>query len=216
MNDLISEFFYDGISRIIPGLVVIFLFAHRLLEKALTTLHDSSIILYVFIFLAAWLIGVTVEMIPVLFLLLLKGLSPHCTWAKGLLHWLLPSDPAAFSQSIQRINEFQKEKIAGLEIKQRWWWYAHRQIYKSFAEKIMFRSLFLIFLVTCFPKFYPAPLCSIHWHWYYGCAFCLIFLGAWSWFFCPMPEKDGRECASDSQPKATKQLQTDSRPIQGG
>ena len=193
MNDIISEFFYDGISRIIPGLVVIFLFAHQWAGKVLSTFHDSSIILYFIILLSAWLIGVAVEVIPVVIILLpLKWLAPHCNWASDLLHRLLPANPLAFSQSIEKINEFQT-KIEGKELRQRWWWYGHRQIYKAFAEKVMFRSLFLIFLAACIPKFYPEPFSCITWRWYYGPLGFIIFLGAWCWSRSPLPKEVDRK-----------------------
>jgi hypothetical protein len=202
MNDIISEFFFDGIKRIIPGLVVIFLFADRLIGNVFSMFPDSSIILYSFILLAAWLIVTIAEVIPVVVILLpLKWLSPHYSWASDCFSQLLPSSPQAFSQNIELINEFQKENIEGPEIRQRWWWYSHRQIYKAFAEKVMFRSLSLIFLVTSFPWFYPESFSRIHWCWYYGVLGSIFFFFAWWWMRSPLPKDNEKKHPTGSAPK---------------
>src|ERR1039458_4982054 len=61
MNTLLSSFFYDGICRLIPGIVVIGLYGKHLLTRADHALHASSVFLTVCTFLVAWLIGATLD-----------------------------------------------------------------------------------------------------------------------------------------------------------
>jgi hypothetical protein len=64
-GELIPEFFVEFISRIVPGLVVIFLFFYWQ-KNGLKTISDhkddfSGLGLSLFIFVAAWVIGVTLD-----------------------------------------------------------------------------------------------------------------------------------------------------------
>jgi hypothetical protein len=63
MDALISNFFYDVICRLIPGIVVIWLYGGEIFIRASTMLRGSSISLTVFIMLIAWVIGVTLDTI---------------------------------------------------------------------------------------------------------------------------------------------------------
>jgi hypothetical protein len=68
MNDLISEFFYDGIRRVIPGLVVITLYYHKEVVKAFDIHHGLFfVMLNAGILLAAWLVGFVIEQIMAMF-----------------------------------------------------------------------------------------------------------------------------------------------------
>jgi hypothetical protein len=61
--NLISEFFYEAIRRIIPGLVIIFLYRRHEVENIFHTHQDffSPYLFGVCVLAAAWLIGILIE-----------------------------------------------------------------------------------------------------------------------------------------------------------
>jgi hypothetical protein len=61
MDTLISNFFYDAICRLIPGIVVIFLYGNRFGVRAHDALKNSSALLAVCILFIAWFIGATLD-----------------------------------------------------------------------------------------------------------------------------------------------------------
>ena len=60
-KDLLNEFFHEAISRVIPGLVVLVLYADRYLVNAFNAFNHSSVIFGLTTLVAAWLIGLTLD-----------------------------------------------------------------------------------------------------------------------------------------------------------
>lgn len=66
-TNLLTNFFHEGISRVVPGLVVLALYAHKQITAAFTIFHDSSIASGLSILIAAWLIGLTLDIVASIF-----------------------------------------------------------------------------------------------------------------------------------------------------
>jgi ABC-type multidrug transport system permease subunit len=81
MNDLVSEFFYEGVRRITPGLTIIVLYWHTEVENVFHA-HQCFFSPYLFsacILVIAWLIGFVIDAAPfALGVFFLRGLSPNC------------------------------------------------------------------------------------------------------------------------------------------
>jgi hypothetical protein len=129
MNDLISEFFYDGIRRIIPGLVVIALYLHQEAANVLTVHKDFSPVAFIAcILLVAWLVGFLIE--QVMFIIVCEFL-----WrvgGKDVLKWFRDKwkvGPAQHEPITDPDQFHEKRRFAAL----------------LFAEKVMSRSLSAIF-----------------------------------------------------------------------
>lgn len=56
-TDLLTNFFHEGISRVIPGLVFLALFLHKHLIVAFKRFDDSWIIFGLSTLIAAWAVG---------------------------------------------------------------------------------------------------------------------------------------------------------------
>ena len=81
MNGLVSEFFYEGIRRIIPGLVIVILYWHKEVENVFITHHDSfsPILFSPCILVIVWFIGLVFESITYYSIaILLKQLKDSC------------------------------------------------------------------------------------------------------------------------------------------
>ena len=64
MDELLKEFFYDGIVRVIPGLIAIAFYGRVIATPA--DFHDAPITLSICAFLAAWLTGATIEILRII------------------------------------------------------------------------------------------------------------------------------------------------------
>jgi len=71
-KDLLNEFFHEGISRVIPGVVVLVLYADRDLVNAFNAFNHSSVIFGLTTLVAAWLIGLTLDSMLYFYFLLYR------------------------------------------------------------------------------------------------------------------------------------------------
>jgi uncharacterized membrane protein len=169
--NLISEFFFEGIRRIIPGLILIILYWHKEAENVFHNHADffSPYLFSVAVIVIAWLIGFTVEMLTYWTVAPpLKMLSRYnkriCKILDHLMNWGQNSD----------LQE--TDPILKLELR--------RQRYLYETEKIMSRCLFIIFLVAWIwppiqpPKFI-AECFSSKYHSLYFLILSIVFLIAW-------------------------------------
>ena len=179
MNDLISEFFYEGIRRIIPGLVVIALYYHKEVVKVLDAHLDAhqymSIVLFVCILTIAWLVGLVIEEV--------MSLAAEGGWRYlGLGKCFLKIRRclwATKSESIEKRSEVkpasaQIPEILLLERKDR-----KRTSQLCFAVREMSRSLCLIFAFAYFLS--PEPFSNIQRQTRFGIVGFFAFLFAWLW-----------------------------------
>jgi hypothetical protein len=147
-GDLLTEFFYDGIMRVIPGLIVIGFCRVQFFMEDYFNFRDASIAGSFWIFLAAWLIGTIVDYLTYKPLLQLLGLvKKWCKMPKSIRNFIesLPKE------TILEVARFEKAlQTAGLVTR--------RQYYKLLAEKIMFRCLWVIFFFISI--FYLLMLCG--------------------------------------------------------
>jgi hypothetical protein len=162
-NNLLSEFFYEGIRRIIPGLVVVILYWHT---EAVTVFRTHHLYLHPYLFIAcilviAWLFGFIVEA-PMFgffrFFLRCVGRNKYtkCNLTKFLcwFHMLENSEVSKHTQEMQR------------------------RIYFDAASKTMCRCLWLIFFFASFvhhPETFVSLPCPHSWY----CICFLVFLVAW-------------------------------------
>jgi hypothetical protein len=196
MNDLVSEFFYEGIRRIISGLVIIILYWRKEAENVFQTHHEffSPILFGVCILAIAWLIGFLVEAATfVPFAIALRRIQ-----FLSRLRWFFLGEEVN-SVNHQRFRRFffgeeaksvhnqssqvEKPKESGgnndnvrdkkLEREKR------RQGYLNFAEKTMCRCLLFIFLFAYFHP--PETFSNLPWHQCYFLFGDLVLLCAWIW-----------------------------------
>jgi hypothetical protein len=185
MNDLISEFFYEGIRRIIPGLVVIALYYHKEVVKVFDAHHDFFfVMLNACILLIAWLIGFVIEQIMAIVCAFTwklgskKGpkIQEHSEsdekceygWCKNSILWIREFLQFEKSKLTPDNDEHKREK--------------RRQGYLFFAEKTMCRSLWPIFLIAYFSP--PEPFSNfpnIRCDSLYGIVVFIVFLLSWFW-----------------------------------
>jgi len=137
MNDLISEFFYEGIRRIVPGIAVIALYFHQEVVKLFEAHHLLFFVtLNAAILLIAWLVGFMVEQIMAFFSAIGWILGGERSLRK-IRKWL-QNGQSQKSESRSKPapdNDEHKREL-------------RRQGYLYFAEKTMCRSLWPIFLVS--------------------------------------------------------------------
>jgi hypothetical protein len=185
-KNLISEFFYDGISRVIPGLTVIALYGRYILQNAFSDFRDASIVLVICIFLAAWVIGAIIEMVtfdPWAFLI--RWLSKLMKWAIAKAkHHAIDKSKSWLEKTlllpVHKIPDKLKDNPRRL-----------RQIYKQGAEKIMFRCLWAISVFTYFK--HPEPFWGIEWNPCFSIigavSFGLAYIFWWFAYRCNQKEK---------------------------
>jgi hypothetical protein len=160
MNDLASEFFYEGIRRIIPGLVIIVLFMRKEAEEVF---HEHLDIFSPYLFGAcilgfAWLIGLLVETItsangPVGWFLRPLLLRLKFPWCKGCMSFVLGEKTMGeMSPTIVHKKGISKELARE----------SRRQYYYFGATIIMCRCLCPIFFLSIF--YQPEPFTNHHWH----------------------------------------------------
>ncbi len=134
MNELISEFFYEGIRRIVPGFFVIALYYHKEVVTAFDAHHAFFfVMLNACILLIAWVIGFMIEQIMNIPLAFLAAVLKNEFGLKYV--------DKQTNQSLKPDKDHEREK--------------RRQHYLRFAEKILCRSLWPIFLFAVF--FAPEP-----------------------------------------------------------
>jgi hypothetical protein len=113
-NDLLINFFHEVISRVVPGLVLA-LYAYKPIIAAFDKFHHSSIIFGLSILSVAWLIGVTLDIVVIIYLALYKLFTGK--------HLHQVSEPSGDETKCLR---FRKDQ----------------------AERVMYRSIFLISIIS--------------------------------------------------------------------
>lgn len=178
MNDLASEFFYNGIAHIPPGLLIIVLYWRTETENIFHTHRDffSSPLLFIACVLAiTWFVGLMVEaiiLVPIAYALV--QLSPHCKLASWLLKHLQSQTTAEDVEG--KGKELKREK--------------RRQGYFRSALTTMCRNLGVIFsfawLASLFAWFHPPawfqppePFLNLHWCGIYSFVGFLAFILMW-------------------------------------
>ena len=157
MDAIVNNFFYDIIARLIPGLVILLLYGNQWLATIHDTLKNSSIFPAVCIFLVAWLIGLSLDILtlcfgvfvlktlpafvnkklPKTFLEHLKKTLPISLWGvRFLREWSLPKRPTAVREGKEKESEAAK--------------FARIQLFMSEAETVLFRVMFCICTTTFF------------------------------------------------------------------
>ena len=175
MNDLISEFFYEGIRRIIPGLAVIALYYHKEVVKVLDAHHDISIVLFICIFTIAWLVGLVIEEVMSLVAEVgwrYLGLGKCFSKIRRCLR-ATKSEPIEKRPEVKPASEKSIEVLL-LERKER-----KRTSQLCFAVREMSRSLWPIFAIAYFLS--PEPFSNIQWQTCFGIVGFSAFLFAWLW-----------------------------------
>lgn len=166
MNNLISEFFDDGICRVIPGIVVIALYMQTEVANAFAVYGKTGdfVILSVCILVVAWFIGVMLQTIgfDIPAFLIIK-LCPPSKLQKCLLPDKKSEDPSGQER---------------------------RALIKSGAEIVLFRSMAIISLFSILvpPRSLSPTFTSIFtsfaWHrWYSVLSFviCAVVYGFRKW-----------------------------------
>ncbi len=163
MNDLIKEYFYDGIRRIIPGSLLIVLYLAKFIDPNSGVFWEPSIVLWLCLLGLAWGVGVALENLfyaPLVIYREVRKRWPKWTrlpeWPEALLHDETKGVPDIKPPEVLRLYQ------------------------KFSAEKVMYRSLAIIALVTAFwPPALPATLiqAKVEWScWYGGIGFVLACL----------------------------------------
>ena len=226
---LLSEFFRDAISRVVPGLVAIFILGQQFTATMPAKFNDSPTIFAFVIVVAAWLIGVMIDFLPVAVLgvAMRKLASSNSLKAGKFTRFLsrkameyheknLPVTPRTHEEVLATaLRTASRIKDQSQDAANRILWDSHRQIQKHDAEKIMFRSLFLIFLLAFISSGYQLPdsildflsrlprfvldLASLlptpqpvlgHYSKFYYCLICVLFFLAWYWCKLTVPRKE--------------------------
>ena len=189
MNELIKEYFYDGIRRIIPGAVVIALYFHACVNPAFGVSGTSSVVVWLCLLGLAWGIGVAVENLSFAPFVILKVV---CEWCKKCewLPWWSREWPLTMRCLCWLLRD-ETKSVPTSKDEARW-----RLYQKISAEKVMYRSLGFIALVTVFwPPALPATLvqAKVEWKCWYG----LIGAGLAGLFWL---------CARINEPKRSQDL----------
>lgn len=178
MNDLIYEFFYEGIRRIIPGLVVMALYFHQEVVKVFDAHLDfSQVMLNACILLIAWVVGVVIEQIMAIPCALLWKIPCRECCLSSFQTWLR----AQQGQNAKAHPDHETKKSAREKHEKR------REGYLHFAAKTMCRSLWLTFAFAIF--WYPEPFRNIQWNdSYFGIAGFVVFFISWLWLVVSDPD----------------------------
>ncbi len=231
MNAIISEFFDEAITHMLPGLVIIFLFGHQFIRQILLALNYSGFTFCLFLSLTAWLVGLTLDVASITAFFgsmsLLRQLhqkSLQRTRYHTFSHWLdkqisrspfirkilkhraptnticrsFPDQPPEIQRHLEQGERLAKS-IKDTDVRCQFLWRNYRQSFMLSAQKIMYRNLFLIFLPTSFPLFYPKPFASqplsdIHWHWWCGLVATVTYFAAWQWTRSPLCLEEQSTC----------------------
>lgn len=197
MNDLISEFFYDGIRRIIPGVVVIALYFHHEVVSVLRAYHDISVVIVsVCLLMVAWVLGFVIEEIMSFVAhIFWKYGGEWCFWAVHALLFKRKKQGEAGLNGKNSIRQWflqhkKDAKTADQNSEQRLASMTDKSLKRdirrlkclTFAEREMSRSLFGIFLVACCVA--PKPFSVFPWKDYFEYFIYLgagVFLFSWLW-----------------------------------
>jgi len=168
---LASQFFHEAISRIIPGLVILALYGHSFVSKAVTVFHESSILPGMGILVAAWLIGVVVDnfgFVP--FAYLLERLSFNKTFG-NVFKKLLKVEQ---TPDVETPNDEERMHIQKFD-----------------AEKTMYRTLWMLFFFTLVVP--PSFSAEYKWRCWYGVFGFVALYSAWVWAIAnPYNAKKGK------------------------
>jgi hypothetical protein len=169
---LITEFFHEVLSHVMPGCVFLSLYFYTYLMRASALLNNSSTLLCFSILISAWLIGITIDMsvyvTMMFFLRLLKCPIYRKTIHEFREHW----------------NSFKKDRPIDQQFSQ-----VLLKIHVLFhiGEKVMFRCLATISFFTIFfqPKLFLHLFGNENYDLIGRCVsgiFFLIYFFIWIWF----------------------------------
>jgi hypothetical protein len=191
MNTLLSSFFYDGICRLIPGIVVIGLYGKHLLTRADHALHASSVFLTVCTFLVAWLIGATLDTLtywPIV--ALLKKVRNNWPVLPRLRDELVPNYQQGGTAAPKSGTEGQKTETEAQK-------FERLQHVRMQAESVLFRSMFCISTITIF--WWPTTFSGVGLtRYFYSIGGIGVFLVCWWYSRKALQPKD----TNDVQKKA--------------
>ena len=174
MNELISEFFYEGIRRIIPGLIVIALYWHTEAERSFGAhkYFASGIVFVACVLWVAWLIGFVIGQVTVI---LGTSFLPRIDrWLDRFVKF--PGvGPNRTTKSPHVESEGKSKKVVLEENREK-----RRYRLLCVAEKEMSRSLIAIFVFASFKP--PESFSNFYWeHPYYGIVGVIAFALCWVW-----------------------------------
>jgi hypothetical protein len=155
-TDLLTNFFHEAISRVVPGLVFLALYEHKHLIAAFKAFGDSSIIFGLSILVAAWVVGLTIDIVSYI--------------PVALIEWF---DKKYYQESIL-------EEEPDSDDEKKWIHYM-----KNKAQTVLFRSMFLISGFTLFVHpplllVVMPPVCSEgKWQCIITCIITFLFLFAY-------------------------------------
>jgi hypothetical protein len=213
MNELLREFFYDGICRIIPGLIIIGLYGRQLLLEANSALQNitkdhSLVFLVPCVLLAAWLIGVMVDIVT----LWMAAASVTFGFLWSVFFGFLERRHGLISlfkklEFVQRFNRFVKtlkpnlDKFRNSCFVDDWQRITKpgadvecRQRMKQLAEKSFFRVMALVSLFTVY--YQPPAFGGFKWNIDYGIYGSIVFFLGWLWTFYWLKEWRERPTAT--------------------
>jgi len=196
MNNLISEFFYEGIRRIVPGLVVIAFYLGREPLRIFGIFQNDlpSYAIVACVLLLAWLIGIIIEQITsfvahglwtfaaILFgFFFRRGIFVE-RWASVKRIWQNNDKPAEENKSKPPLSRIRKwlcmsnaKSCKGSDIAEKR--EKRRQDLFFFAEKVMCRNLAVVFLIAIFRP----PDCFLSYPYCYRLFGFGIFFFCWIW-----------------------------------
>jgi hypothetical protein len=171
MNDLVSEFFIDIITRIIPGFVVLALYPDKLFHTVFLKFQNTPLLLIPGLIGAAWVIGFAIEQATYLL-----GAYP--------VRILLPK-----TSKVRKSLIGDRELVSTTENEDFKFWRRHRL--KQAGERIFFRVACAISVLTwiCPPSL--SLLQDDRWpKWHeiipiYSALGMLVFGAAWLWVVIP-------------------------------
>ena len=201
---LITEFFHEGLARIVPGLVLSS-YAHKPLLKAFDTFHGSSIVFGSSTLVAAWFIGVILENVlfsP--FVLLLRFLKIF-RWQEGKVHdaaaapkssttswqWFarcMTKAPRKFCVYGEWIYNWLLPELAPCSNESE-----RIRFLKYNGEKVMYRSMILISVLTAVwtPNLFSVDqwvFSECRWNIWYGVSSAFFFSCCWFFAFITNPQ----------------------------
>ncbi|HXR47886.1 MAG TPA: hypothetical protein VN784_10650 [Candidatus Limnocylindrales bacterium] len=157
MNELLREFFYDGIARMIPGLIAIAFYGRPILLQG--DFEHAALPLTICIFLAAWAIGTAIELFSFLPIdILLRRKAKKSSKAKDVLNFLEPDYSTIPKTLTPPVNA---ETLS-------------RRYTKAVAETTMFRCLSILFCLNLCLN--PKAFWSITWNRYYDALTLAVFI----------------------------------------
>jgi hypothetical protein len=155
MEKIITIYFYEVTSRIVPGLVVLVFYFNEKVENAFCDYYHLNYIVIAGVLLASWLIGIVLDGIT---WGLYKVIAMHrFRNAKSKTIWFSKPKP----------NPNIKNTDINLRL----------QAIKEHAEEVMCRVLFLISVLSWCKS--PVGHLENTWHWYYSVSGIVAFGALW-------------------------------------